>query len=304
MSNRLLKSLFIRFLFPILGSLALSSIAQSAPEDMPEAFQQSTLENTVSIQSSGHLVLFSPVREVNNEIRSESLARLPVTGEGRLYRIARDSSREEARDHYRGVLRQRNAQILFECSSIRCGRSNVWANQIFNQAVLYGRDATQDYIAAATVAEDGARWLTLIYTVTRGNLREYVWVEHLRVESGATIPGFGNMTNRVEGPIIVPWQGGVTYRFDWQATDRRRVTDLAREEGTVVVLVGYSVLDGDETFSESMDRASRAAESLSEVLSKTGVSRDQQEIIVVGPAGVFNDPDRQGDRVEVVVISR
>jgi len=271
---------------------------------MPEAFQQSTLEDTVSIQSSGHLVLFSPLREVNNEIRSESLARLPVAGEGRLYRIARDSSREEARDHYRGLLRQRNAQILFECSSIRCGRSNVWANQIFNQAVLYGRDATQDYLVAATVAEDGARWLTLIYTVTRGNLREYVWVEHLRVESGATIPGFGNMTSRVEGPIIVPWQGGMTYRFDWQATDRRRVTDLAREEGTVVVLVGYSVLEGDESFNESMERARRATESLSEVLSKTGVSGAQQEIIVVGPAGVFNDSDRQGDRVEVIVISR
>jgi len=304
MSNRLLKSLFIRFLLPILGSLALSSIVQAAPEDMPEAFQQSTLEDTVSIQSSGHLVLFSPLREVNNEIRSESLARLPVAGEGRLYRIARDSSREEARDHYRGLLRQRNAQILFECSSIRCGRSNVWANQIFNQAVLYGRDATQDYLVAATVAEDGARWLTLIYTVTRGNLREYVWVEHLRVESGATIPGFGNMTSRVEGPIIVPWQGGMTYRFDWQATDRRRVTDLAREEGTVVVLVGYSVLEGDESFSESMERARRATDSLSEVLSKTGVSGAQQEIIVVGPAGVFNDSDRQGDRVEVIVISR
>jgi len=304
MSNRLLKSLFIRFVSPILVSLALSSTVQSAPEDMPEPFQQSTLQETVSIQSSGHLVLFSPVREVNNEIRSESLARLPVKGEGRLYRIARDSSREEARDHYRGLLRQRNAQILFECSSIRCGRSNVWANQIFNQAVLYGRDATQDYLVAATVAEDGARWLTLVYTVTRGNLREYVWVEHLRVESGATIPGFGNMTSRVEGPIIVPWQGGMTYRFDWQATDRRRLTDLAREEGTVVVLIGYSVLEGDETFRESMDRASRAAESLSDVLSKTGVSRNQQEIIVVGPAGVFDDPDRQGDRVEVVVISR
>lgn len=96
----------------------------------------------------------------------------------------------------------------------------------------------------------------------------------------------------------------MTYRFDWQATDRRRVTDLAREEGTVVVLVGYSVLEADGSFAESMERARLATESLAEVLSKTGVSRNQQEIIVVGPAGVFSDPDRQGDRVEVIVITR
>lgn len=304
MSNRLLKSLFVRFIALVFCSLVLPTLGMAAPEDVPAPFPQSSLESTVKIESSGHLVLFSPLREVNNEIRSETMARLPVEGEGRLYQIARDSSREKARGHYLGILRQRNAQILFDCTGIRCGRSNVWANQVFGQPVLLARDATQDYLVAGTVAEDGGHWLTLIYTVTRGNLREYVWVEHLRVEAGATIPGFGNVARRVEGPIIVPWQAGVTYRFNWQATDRRLVTDLAREEGSVVALVGYSVLEENETFAEAMGRARQATESLSEVLSKTGVSRSQQEIIIVGPAGVFSSPDRQGDRVEVVVISR
>ena len=304
MSNRLLKLLFTRFLAATFGALALPGLVMAATGDSPEAFPQSTLETTVNIESSGHLVLFSAVREVNNEIRSDSLARLPVSGEGRLYQIARDSNREQARAHYLRLLGKRNAQILFECSGVRCGRSNVWANQIFNQAVLYGGDATQDYLVAGTVSEDGTRWLTLVYTVTRGNLREYAWVEHLRVAPGASIPGFGNLARRVEGPVIVPWQGGVTYRFNWQAGDRQRVTDLARVEGTIIALVGYSSLEADESFNDAMERARKAAESLSEVLSKTGVPRDQQEIIVAGPAVVFSEPDRQGNRVEVVMISR
>lgn len=304
MSNRLLKLLFKRCLAGACWALLSPCLALAAPGDIPVAFPQSTLENTVDIDSSGHLVLFSAVREVNNEIRSDSLARLPVSGEGRLYQISRDSDRERARDHYQRVLNQRNAQILFECSGIRCGRSNVWANQIFNQAVLYGADANQDYLVAGTVAEDGTRWLTLVYTVTRGNLREYVWVEHLRVAPGAAIPGLGTQGSRVSGPVIVPWQGGVTYSFDWQAGDRRRVTDAAREEGTVVALVGYSALETGESFIDAMERARRATESLSEVLAKTGVPRDQQEIIVVGPTVISSEPDRQGNRVEVVMISR
>lgn len=303
MSNRLLKTTYARLFAHTLLGLLLSSSAAAGPEDFPAAFSQSTLENTVTIESSGHLVLFSPVREVNDEIRSESLARLPVAGEARLYQIARDASRKEARDHYIRVLNDRNAQILFECAGIRCGRSNVWANQIFGQRSLLGRDATQDYLAAAAIDEDGTRWLTLVYTVTRGNNREYVWVEHLRVEPGATIPGFGGGANRVKGPIIVPWQGGITYRFDWQGTDRRRLSDMAREEGAVVVLVGYSDLEADESFTNAVERARQATESLSEVLAKTGVSKSQQELIIVGPAGVFNEPDRQGNRVEVIVIS-
>jgi len=296
------------FVFHLLVVVMLSTVSGAAsaelPEAMPQAFAQSTLEATVPIESSGHLVLFSPVREVNNEIRSESLARLPVTGEGRLYQISRDANRREAREHYLGVLQERGASVLFECSGIRCGRSNVWANQIFSQPVLYGRDATQDYLVAGLVTEDGSRWLTSVYTVTRGNLREYVWVEHLKVSAGATVPGLGAENDRVFGPVVVPWQGGVTYRFDWQATDRRKISELARADGSRVVLVGYSVLAGDESLSDAMARARKAAESLSEVLTKTGVSRQQQEIVVAGPAVVVPDPARQGDRVEIMVITR
>ncbi|MBK1871690.1 DUF4892 domain-containing protein [Marinobacter sp. 1-3A] len=304
MSDTLPKNLVFSLLVSALLSAGSSFATAATPETAPQPFAQSALEVTTRIESSGHLVLFSPVREVNNEIRSETMARLPVSGEGRLYQISRDANRREALEHYLGQLNQRGAQILFECSGIRCGRSNVWANQIFNQPVLYGRDGTQDYLVAGVVADDGTRWLTSVYTVTRGNLREYVWVEHLKVATGAVVPGLGSATSRVEGPVVVPWQGGVTYRFDWQATDRRKVSELARAEGAKVVLVGYSALGDGESFSASMERARRAVESLSEVLAKTGVSRQQQELVIVGPSVVVTDPARQGDRVEVMVITR
>jgi hypothetical protein len=180
----------------------------------------------------------------------------------------------------------------------------VWANQIFNQAVLYGRDATQDYLVAGVVASDGSRWLTSVYTVTRGNLREYVWVEHLKVALGVAIPGLGMVNNRVLGPVVVPWKGGVTYQFEWQSADRRKINDLARVEGAKVVLVGYSALDAKESLKDSMERARNATESLAEVLTKTGVPKQQQEVLIVGPLVSVTDPTRQGDRVEVMVIMR
>ncbi|WP_372980595.1 DUF4892 domain-containing protein [Marinobacter sediminum] len=271
---------------------------------MPSPFPQSSLETTTTIRSAGHLVLFSPVREVNDEIRSETLARLPVQGEGRLYEIARDSSRAKARDHYRSLLQARGAQVLFECSGIACGRSNVWANQIFGQRVLYGRDATQDYLVAGTTESDGSRWLTLVYTVTRGNLREYVWIEHLSVDPGAMVPGLGSVNTRIRGPVVVPWQGGVTYRFDWSATERRRISEWASDDTATVILTGFAGLGADETVEEAMARTAEATESLSEVLSKTGVPASRQKLIIVGPGVPIADPNRQGDRVEVTVITR
>ena len=307
----MIKRFFVKFLrrTSLLSGLLLiptlsATVIAATPEAMPEPFPQSSLEATTSIRSAGHLVLFSPVREVNDEIRSESLARLPVMGEGHLYKIDRDSDRARAREHYRVLLQARGAQVLFECSGIECGRSNVWANQIFDQRVLYGRDATQDYLVAGTTASDGSRWLTLVYTVTRGNLREYVWVEHLAVGAGAVIPGLGSANNRVRGPVIVPWKGGITYRFDWSATERRRISDWASDDQSTVVLTGFSALGAEESLEDAMARASKATDSLSDVLAKTGVPTSRQKIIIVGPGLPIPDPDRQGDRVEVTVITR
>ncbi len=48
----------------------------------------------------------------------------------------------------------------------------------------------------------------------------------------------------------------------------------------------------------------RAADSLAEVLSKSGVSRNQIRTLAIGPAVQVADPNRQGDRIEVLVIKR
>nr|WP_243411447.1 DUF4892 domain-containing protein [Marinobacter halophilus] len=268
------------------------------------AFPQSRLQSTESVRSSGHLVLFSPVREIRGEIRSETMARLPVSGQGQLFEINRDASREAAREHYRRELQARGGQLLFECSGMSCGRSNVWANQILQQSGLLGRDTSQDYFVGATADDEGRRWLTLVYTVTRGNMREYVWVEHLEVEVGADIPGFQLVAARVLGPVVVPWQGGVTFRFDLSTADRRGLVDWASEEGSEVVLAAFSVLGTDESLDAAIDRAVKAADSLTEVLSKSGISRSQIRTLAIGPGVQVTGPNRRGDRIEVLVIKR
>lgn len=285
-------------------ALALIAGVAQATQVPPDPFDDSVLEETVAISSPGRLVLFSPVREVNNEIRSASLARLPVKGTGQLFRVQDGASREEARDHYMRQLQARGAQILFECSGRGCGRSNVWANQVFGQSTLYGSDSDQDYLVAGSVDENGRPSLTLVYTVTRGSQRQYVWVEQLESPPGTPIPGLGSGNARLKGPILVPWKGTITYSFEWSATDRRLVNEWAGSEGARVILVGYSELKADETFEQAMSRAESAAQSLSRVLAKSGVPVSQQTTVIAGPAVVIPNPDRQGDRVEIMVMGR
>ncbi|MEX0603903.1 MAG: DUF4892 domain-containing protein [Marinobacter sp.] len=290
---------FVRASCYLLVLMLSVSAAQAAKI---EPFPLATLEAERPIISPSHRILLSPVREVNNEIRSDSLVRLAVRGVGQRMQISPDSGRDEAKDYYLNELASRNAVILFDCTGRDCGRSNVWANQIFNEATLYGRDADQDYLAAAYRDVDDTIHVVLLYTVTRGNQREYVWTEQLSVPEGSVIPGFHASSTRLRGPIIVPWSGGVTYRFDWNANDRRLLQEWTQSETDRVVLVSYSTLGEQGAFEESMRRATDAVESMTVLLGKSGVRKDQITPIIVGPALAFTDPGRQGDRIEIMVV--
>ncbi|SFM55215.1 DUF4892 domain-containing protein [Marinobacter zhejiangensis] len=285
----------------LLAIMVLCSAIPASASDFLEAFPLSRVENEISIESPAHRILFSPVREVNDEIRSETMVRVPVSGIGQLMKIATDSDRRAARDYYRQRLQEVRASVLYECQGRDCGRSNVWANQIFGQATLYGRDDQQDYLAAL-VENNDRRWLVLVYTVTRGNQREYVWVEQLEIGADAVLPGAASDGGRVRGPIMVPWSGGVTVRFDWSSTDRRHLTSWASEPGAQVVLTSHAELQPNELLEQSMERAAQAADAMSALLAKTGVSEERQKILIVGPAIQFREPTRNADHIELLVI--
>ena len=139
--------------------------------------------------------------------------------------------------------------------------------------------------------------------MTRGNLREYVWVEHLNVGFGAAIPGYTIGAGPIQGPLVIPWSGGVTFRFEWSADDRRTLNDWAGDDAEVV-LASFTDLEQDEPIEAALERSRAAAESLAALLGKSGISGSQIRIVPVGPAVQMNDPARQGNRVEVLVIKR
>lgn len=269
-----------------------------------ESYDRSTLAREVPIVSAGHLVLFSAVREVNDELRSESMARLPVRGIGQLWEVSQDASREEARAHFRSELQSLDARTLYECEGRSCGRSNVWANRIFGESKLYGRDENQDYLVAVSTDEMNTVWLTVLYTVTRGNQREYVWLEQLAVEPGAPVPGVGAEDRKFYGPLIVPWKGGVTFQFEWSADDRRRLQQWSEGKEARVVLVSHALLEDSEPLEDAMERAQKAADSLAMLLAKSGVSKEKQQQIIVGPTVPLRDPSRNGNRIELLVFER
>src|SRR5690554_3898647 len=88
--------------FAIFLAFGVGAVGAGESEGAPMPYSQSSLHGTTVIESSGHLVLFSPVREIRNEIRSDVMARLPVSGRGQLFEINRSeehTSELQSRQH-------------------------------------------------------------------------------------------------------------------------------------------------------------------------------------------------------------
>jgi len=69
--------------------------------------------------------------------------------------------------------------LLFSCDGRACGRGVQWANRVFQQPVLYGREELQHY-RVFSIGES-PRYLLLIYAAARTADRQYLHAQLLQV---------------------------------------------------------------------------------------------------------------------------
>ena len=96
------------------------------------------------------------------------------------YRAPDDTRLEDVAAHYAEAVDAMAMAVEFTCRGRDCGRSTVWANDVFGVKELVAPDATQFYLAAS----DG-RVLLSVYVVQRGNRRVYAHVDRAVKEAPA-----------------------------------------------------------------------------------------------------------------------
>ncbi len=69
------------------------------------------------------------------------------------------------------------AELLFSCEGRSCGQGVQWANRVFHQPVLYGREELQQYRVYSVGKE--ARSILVIYAAARTADRQYLHAEVL-----------------------------------------------------------------------------------------------------------------------------
>jgi hypothetical protein len=164
MLTKLLNSRFSGYYRAFIsGLLLLLSLSQAQAFPRAELIEETKIENT-----EYRLVLSELKRK--QATTSGEIERL-INGDviRQLWKLSVNHDVEQVIEHY--LAQWKGAQIMYRCSGLDCGSSNFWANKIFNNGKLYGRDANQAYLVAMVPGSPNR--IFVLYAVQRSQQKMY-----------------------------------------------------------------------------------------------------------------------------------
>ncbi len=128
-----------------------------------------------------HEVGLGAIQKVHGEWRFKDSERLTGTLLSYTWQIVDGFTSAAVMDELLGSLaKEEGAIVLFECEGRACGKGVQWANRVFGERVLYGREDLQQYRVYAFQA--GKAYRLVGYSAARTTDRQYLHVDLIRIE--------------------------------------------------------------------------------------------------------------------------
>lgn len=203
------------------------------------------------------------VVKINRDVRIDKEQQLSGQLTRTTWEMPKSFDPNELLQRLRDQVISQKGEILFECEGRDCGTSNIWANDLFNNADLYGRDDYQRYFAA----ELDDQYLAA-YAVRRGNRRVYLHLDQI-TEAEQTVPWLELLVDR--GWVKLP---------DAEEPTLKLLADHLQKNSSPIRLVGHQQgIDQGIAEQESKRLAERVATYL---VDRAGVRPDQFEVHGLG----------------------
>ena len=203
------------------------------------------------------------VVKINRDVRIDKEQQLSGQLTRTTWEMPKSFDPNELLQRLRDQVISQKGEILFECEGRDCGTSNIWANDLFNNADLYGRDDYQRYFAA----ELDDQYLAA-YAVRRGNRRVYLHLDQI-TEAEQAVPWLELLVDR--GWVKLP---------DTDEPTLKLLADHLQKNSSPIRIVGHQQgIDQGIAEQESKRLAERVATYL---VDRAGVRADQFEVHGLG----------------------
>ncbi len=297
------KLIIVSFLIVLFSQFAWSDETAKANGLLITPYSHSSLSSSEPFSNDDYLILLSAPKRINNKLRAEQELRANISGIKETYQINDGHTTEQAFKHYLSQLKQLSAKIVYQCNSRDCGRSTSWAEGVYQDSKLYGKDASQFYFAAA-LQRNGEQWLVTVYTVERGNRRVYAHVEALKLNAPLENDGLQDLFVEQPPLFIFNYSFKSSVQLNVDSAEIQKIIDQVNVSSSSSVYVVGHMSQGYKTTEEALKQSLNAAQQLSTVLQKRGVDAIKISTFGVGPLVPVNQGIRTGNRVEVMVLTK
>lgn len=153
------------YLFTLLSLSVFQVYAVERSIDFPRA----ELVQETQVKNSEYRLVLSELKR-QQATTSGEVERL-ISGDmmRQFWQLSVNHEVEQVLDHY--LTQWKDARVMYRCSGLDCGSSNFWANKIFKNAKLYGRDANQAYLVAMIPGSPNR--IYVLYAVQRSKQKLY-----------------------------------------------------------------------------------------------------------------------------------
>ena len=269
-ARKLLKPLVAGYLVLFTGQFAFAEQPVLKPFPLSQVVENSTTDLPEYRLVTGRMSSIGAVaRPEQQEIISGQVNKVT-------YEVPKVHTPQEVMEYYRGLISSLKGTTIFSCESRDCGRSNDWANEVFNERILYGHDRFQ-YYTVASFNKENASYVAVIYTIRRGNQRVYAHLEIIKLaepflDDDESSDPFIQIANnelsetRAMEDKLTPWLEKIKTEFDKPR----------------IVIVSYSRQE-DVSAAKNLENAREQGRTMQLYLARQAFSEDQIDVIPVGP---------------------
>lgn len=183
--------LVLQRVLPLVLLSSLVNANEAAPLPKGIAIDQSAeLDQQITQSVRDYRFALGAVVKINRDVRIDKEQQLSGELTRTTWEMPKSFDPDDLLIELRDQVVKQKGEILFECAGRDCGTSNIWANDLFNNTDLLGRDDFQRYFAAKLDDQYLAA-----YAVRRGNRRVYLHLDQI-TEAEQSVPWLELLVDR------------------------------------------------------------------------------------------------------------
>lgn len=150
--------------------------------EAPSGSYQKHYDNS---KDDNHWLILGAIERIKGAVSPEKELRVSGRVTEWLWQLPVGTSSQQAFDTIKSQVSKQSV-TLFECQGRSCGASNDFANQVFEQSILYGRESSQQYWAGLEQPKSSTQTpnVWVLYATTRSNKRVYAYLEKVALKRG------------------------------------------------------------------------------------------------------------------------